>query len=123
MGCIYRIVCGATGRSYIGQTCYSHPFVRYREHQRSAEKYVEGPLYEDMRRYGLHEFECICVCVVANTSLNDLESYYAEQYNAYVSDGGYNVGECGRQRVSDEMVDAKRLRIKRNAIWRNLRRQ
>ena len=123
MGCIYRIVCRATNRSYIGQTCYSHPFVRYREHQRSAEKGADGPLYEDMRRYGLQEFECICVCVVGNAGLNELESYYAEQYGSYVCDGGYNVGECGGERIAREMDDAIRYRIKRNAIWRNLRRQ
>ena len=123
MGCVYRIFCRATNRSYIGQTCYSHPFVRYCEHQRSAAKGVAGPLYEDMRRYGLHEFECICVCVVENTMLNALESYYAEQYSSYVWEGGYNVGECGGERVCRELDDARRLRIKRSAIWKNLGRK
>ena len=73
MGCIYRIVCGATGKSYIGQTAYSHPFVRYVEHQRDAQKGKEGPLYEDLRTYGVHAFVCECVCVAGNEALNELE--------------------------------------------------
>lgn len=123
MGCIYRIVCNATGQSYIGQTAYSHPFVRFREHRAHAEKGTAGALYDAMRTHGIDAFECICVCVAPNEALNDLECYYAEQYDAYTWMGGYNVGECGRCRIADDMRDATRLRIKRNAIWRNLRRQ
>jgi group I intron endonuclease len=122
MGCIYRIVCHATGRNYIGQTSYSHPFVRFREHQNNAKNGDEGPLYEDMRTYALSEFECICLRVALNTQLNDLECYYAEQYNAYVWEGGYNVGECGRSPVRRELSDERRAQIKKNAIWKNLKR-
>jgi len=121
MGCIYRIVCHATGRSYVGQTSYSHPFIRYSQHWASARKGVEGPLYEDMRQYGDREFECICICVVGNEKLNELESYYAEQYGSYVWDGGYNVGECGRSPVRAEMDDERRQWVRRHAIVRNLR--
>ena len=119
MGCIYRIVCHATGRSYIGQTSYSHPFIRFQQHQLSAKKGSPGALYDDMRMYDLHEFECICICVVANETLNNLEAYYAEQYGAYVWDGGYNMGECGRSLVRKEMSDETRVWIRRRAIVRN----
>jgi hypothetical protein len=116
MGCIYRIVCHATGRSYIGQTAYSHPFIRFREHQTAAKKGVPYPLYDDMRIYDLSEFECICLCVAPNTQLNALECYYAEQYDAYVWDGGYNMGECGKARLAREMSDERRDRAKRWAV-------
>lgn len=119
MGCIYRIYCVVTGRNYIGQTSFSHPFVRFVEHQTDAGKGKEGPLYEDLRMYGVHSFECSCICVVPNESLNGLECYYAEQYSAYVWEGGYNQGECGRASVRREMEDDKRLWSKRKAIYNN----
>ena len=119
MGCLYRILCHATGRSYIGQTSLSYPFVRFMEHQRDAEKGHEGPLYDDMRTYGIHAFECICLCVVENVHLNNLECYYAEQYDAYVWDGGYNTGECGRTTVRPNLPDERRMWMKRRAIAKN----
>ena len=120
MGCIYRIVCYATGRSYIGQTSYSHPFERFRQHQTSARKGEVAPLYDDMRKYTISDFECICICCVDNEYLNNLESYYAEQYNAYVWDGGYNTTECGNVQVRQSMTDDKRNEMRKQAIRRNI---
>lgn len=122
MGCIYRIVCHVTGKSYIGQTVYSHPFVRYRQHQTNARKGEPGLLYDDMRRYTIKEFECICICVVENSQLNNLECYYAEQYNAYAWEGGYNTGECGNAPVQKDMTDERRSQMRRNAIVKNMKR-
>lgn len=120
MGCIYRIVRHDTGKSYIGQTSYSHPFERYKHHQTSARGGEPGPLYDDMRQCDLRMFECICICVVPNDQLNDLECYYAEQYDAYVWFGGYNVGECGKAPVKENITDERRLMIRRRAIWKNV---
>ena len=116
MGCLYRIVCHRTGRSYVGQSAYSQPFDRFLEHQRDAARGVPGPLYDDLRLYGVHAFECILLRVSGNDTLNALECYYAEQYAAYVWEGGYNVGECGRAPVRAEVSDSKRLWMKRTAI-------
>ena len=118
MGCVYRLVRSATGRSYVGQTALSHPFQRFREHQRDALNGTEGPLYEDLRTFGVHAFECTCLRVCPNAHLNSLECYYAEQYAAYVWEGGYNTGECGGAPVRAEMSDTKRLWMKRRAIWK-----
>ena len=120
MGCIYRIICHVTGKSYVGQTSYSQPFIRFREHRAAAERGEEGPLYDDMRKYDICEFECQCICVTPNKNLNSLECYYAEQYNAYVCDGGYNVSECGRVPVRPEMDDTRRAWIKRRAIFKRI---
>lgn len=122
MGCIYRIVCHATGRSYIGQTSYSNPFERYKQHQRTALKGKEDPLYEDMRKYGMNEFECICICVVENSLLNALECYYAEQYDAYVWDGGYNIRECGNEIIRRDVSDERRKWMRHRAVWKNMHR-
>jgi hypothetical protein len=118
MGCIYRIVCHATGKSYVGQSSYSNPFERYSQHQLAARKGEESPLYEDMRTHDLREFECICLRVAANSELNGLECYYAEQYGAYVWDGGYNAGECGKSAVRRELSDEVRTWVRRRAIGR-----
>ena len=112
MGCIYRIVCWVTGRSYVGQTVYSHPFVRFGEHQRSAKNGEPGVLYDDLRMYSIHEFECICLCVCSNEALNALECYYAEQYDAY------NVNECGKAPVRKEVSDEQRMWMRKRAILR-----
>jgi hypothetical protein len=120
MGCIYRIVSHVTGKSYVGQTAYSHPFERYKHHQASARGGAIGYLYDDMRKYDIREFECICICVVENEQLNALECYYAEQYNTYVWDGGYNIGECGKALVKDHLTDECRILIRRRAIWKNV---
>lgn len=120
MGCIYRIVNHVTGKSYIGQTAYSNPFERYKQHQATARSGASSELYDDMRKYDIHDFECICICVVENEQLNGLECYYAEQYNAYVWDGGYNAGECGKAPVKGDLPDERRLLIRRHAIWKNV---
>ena len=113
---MYRILCHSTGRNYVGQTSFSHPFQRFLEHQRDAQKGVEGPLYDDLRAYGIGAFECICLRVCPNAQLNSLECYYAEQFGASVWDGGYNVGECGRAPVRAEVSDDRRLWMKRRAV-------
>jgi len=120
MGCIYRIICYATGKSYIGQTAFSHPFIRFREHQKDAKNGKEGKLYDDLRIYNIHEFECICIRVAKNEELNALECYYAEQYDAYEWMGGYNANECGNARVSKEVSDDRRVYMRRTAIRNNI---
>lgn len=118
MGCVYRIVCWATGRSYVGQTAYSHPFVRFRAHQLDAQKGRSGEFYEDLRRIPLEDWECQCICVVPNVQLNALECYYAEMYDAYEWMGGYNQGECGGEPVAREVSDETRMWMRRKAIWK-----
>ena len=76
-------------------------------------------MYDDLRTYTIHEFECSCLRVAKNEELNGLESYYAEQYAAYSWDNGYNVGECGNAKVHKEMSDEQRLHAKRRAIRTN----
>lgn len=119
MGCIYRILCYATGKTYIGQTSFSHPFIRFQEHQKHANEGKLGSLYDDLRTYGIHEFECSCLRFAKNEDLNELECYYAEQYDAYEWMGGYNIIECGTAKVREEMSDDKRLYMKRRAIRTN----
>ena len=123
MGCIYRIVCHATGRSYIGQTSYSNPFSRYQEQQRSAKSGSMYSLHVAMREHDTAAFECECICVVPNKSLNELECYYAEQYDAYTWAGGYNEVECGMAILRREVSDTTRQWMKRRAVWKNMHRR
>ena len=78
-------------------------------------------LHVAMREHGICAFECECIRQIANTSLNELECYYAEQYDAYVWDGGYNQGECGKAAVRREVSDVTRTWMKRRGIWKNMK--
>lgn len=55
-----------------------------------------------------------------NKHLNGLECYYAEQYNAYVWDGGYNAVECGNAPVRRELSDEQRTWMRRKAILKQV---
>jgi hypothetical protein len=118
MGCLYRIVNVQTGQCYIGQTSYSQPFTRFLGHKQQAREGSPLVLHRAMREVGDDQFECECLRQVSNAHLNALEAYYAEQYGAYVSDGGYNERECGGATVRREMNDDTRMWIRRRAIWR-----
>jgi hypothetical protein len=59
--------------------------------------------------------------VVKNEELNALECYYAEQYDAYEWMGGYNLGECGKAPVTEDMPDERRMYKKFQAIRKRLK--
>ena len=120
MGCVYRIVNRRTGQCYIGQTSYSQPFTRFLRHKQEARAGSLQPLHVAMREEGEDAFECECLRQVPNVALNGLEAYYAEQYGSYVSEGGYNVKECGGEPVRREMSDETRLWVRRRAIWKQI---
>ena len=118
MGCVYRIVNRRTGQCYIGQTSYAHPFIRFRGHQEEALNGSPYPLHVAMREEEKGTFECECIRQAPNAMLNALECYYAEQYGSYVSEGGYNIKECGGAQVRREMTDETREWVRRRAIWK-----
>lgn len=102
----------------MGQTSYSNPFGRFMEHQKASKKGSMFLLHVAMREHGVRSFECECIWQAPNASLNDLECYYAEQYGAYVWDGGYNQVECGKAVVCREVSDETRMWMKRRAMWK-----
>jgi len=101
MGYIYRITCIPNGKSYIGRTLHD-PLQRWKQHiykaKRSALKTLLG---QAINKYGADAFRIETVCELPEESLDNMECYYAEQYESYVWQGGYNQTMCGRGRPYD----------------------
>jgi len=102
MGCIYRIFCKETGKSYIGQSIEDSPIKRYNRHwYRALRNEYKYALYNAMRKYDKSSFYLETIIVCSNQSLDNLEAYYAEQYNSYYYENGYNIALCGRGQPRD----------------------
>ena len=101
MGYIYRIVCTANGKSYIGRTLHD-PKQRWKQHVYKAKRStVKTLLGHAINKYGVDAFRIETLCELSEESLDNMECYYAEQYESYVWQGGYNQTECGRGRPYD----------------------
>lgn len=97
MGCIYRIICMVNQKSYIGQTEDETPYNRYAKHWYNANsRNLPFPLYNAFRKYGIDEFKIELIRNCVKLHLDSLESYYAEEYQTYVWQNGYNLAPCGR---------------------------
>lgn len=98
MGCVYRILCKENGKSYIGRTV-NDPITRWKQHvyksKRSADRTLLGCA---INKYGEGSFNIETLRILPNESLDNMECYYAEQYESYVWQGGYNQAMCGRGR-------------------------
>jgi len=111
MGYIYRILCKENGKSYIGRTLHD-PLIRWKQHvyktKRDDSKTLLGYA---IAKYGAESFQVETLCEVSNDALDNMECYYAEQYESYVWQGGYNQTLCGRGRPYD--YDTKETTRKR----------
>ena len=124
MGCIYRILNTSNGKSYVGQSYRNDPKYRYGCHNGDAFK-RNSPLalHCAMRKYGSESF--IIETLVSGKNkhqLNTLECYYAEQYQSYIWENGYNMVACGGGPPTEckkHTKDFKEALAKRNAdrIW------
>lgn len=99
LGCIYLITCIETNGKYVGQSQFSNPINRYKQHwQESKRDRYNYKLYNAMRKYGYEKFKVETLCIVPHKSLNNMEEYWAEQLETYCwdSDLGYNMVWCGQ---------------------------
>ncbi len=104
MGCIYKITNIINNKGYIGQYRKNDPTARWKRHENDALKNNSTvPLHLAIRKYGWDNFKKEIICIIEdNTKLDDLESYYAEQYDTYIWDGkGYNATLCGKRRPTN----------------------
>lgn len=113
MGCIYRILCIENQKSYIGQSIRNDPKSRYSRHWNDAiNRNEDTPLYRAFRKYGKDCFILETLCVVSKDSLDNMECYYAEQYDSYIWNNGYNAVLCGKGcRPSQIHTDEFRLKM------------
>jgi len=105
MPCIYRIRNKNNGKSYIGQTKYDSPKLRFSRHIADMKRRLKNnvsltPFEYALSKHGEESFEVMCLCVCGKESLDSLEQYYAEIFESYIWDfpGGYNATECGKGR-------------------------
>jgi len=100
MGCIYKITCSENGKSYIGQTRKDSPSSRYTRHWNDAiKRNTDTPLYRAFKKYGRDAFSLETLCIIPAESLDNMECYFAEQYESYVWENGYNAVLCGKGRA------------------------
>lgn len=103
-GTIYSIYNRQTSKYYIGQTI-NDLSKRWKEHIYQSNKHNQSPLYKSMRKYGLDSFNVKVIEECSIDILDNRETYWIEQYDAY--NKGYNqtTGAGGQYRISDEVKD------------------
>jgi group I intron endonuclease len=102
-GCIYLVTCLENGKTYVGQYAYENPNGRYTRHWASNQKDT-CIFHRALWKYGKDAFRLEILGVFPRSSLNNMEAYYAEQFQSYMWDtneeagisGGYNMMLCGQ---------------------------
>jgi len=104
IGCIYLIQNMINGKKYIGQTRFKSPKRRWNVHINMSKRGSTLAIHSSIRKYGVDAFHFESLCSVPYDALNNMEAYYAEQYESYTWDnpGGYNMAWCGESRLTDE---------------------
>jgi group I intron endonuclease len=98
IGCIYLITNTENGKKYVGQHNKPDPSTRFKQHIKSAIKdQSHFLLHNSIRKYGAENFKIETLCTCPWDSLDNMEGYYAEQYESYIWDAnpGYNMILCG----------------------------
>lgn len=96
MGFIYIIQNNINDKVYIGQTTRTVE-IRWNEHIRCAKsiRKSKSKLYQAMAKIGIEHFEIKTLFECDNSTLDDEEQYYINQYNSYKD--GYNSTPGGLQ--------------------------
>lgn len=90
------------GKIYIGQSIN----IKYRQyrHFSNTKNNKNSPLYNDLRLYGIENFEFDILEECSIEDLNSKETFYIKKYNSLYPNG-YNIhaGGSTRQRVTDKL--------------------
>ena len=95
-GCIYLVTNLENGKKYVGQHSTTEHLTRWKAHLSRAKCGSKHLLHNSIRKYGEEAFKVERLCVCPVDSLTDLEGYYAEQYDSYMWDNGYNMVWCSK---------------------------
>jgi len=103
-GCVYLIRNKINGKKYIGQTIQKNPSLRWRYH---IKYYPKNPslIQKAIRKYGVDNFDFeVLVYCSEQQSLNQLEDFFIEKYDALAPKGYTCLGSKDRTNVvSDQM--------------------
>jgi hypothetical protein len=82
-------------------------------------------IHSAIRKYGVDAFRFETLCSVPYDALNNMESYYAEQYESYTwnTPGGYNMTWCGESKLTDETRAKMSVKAKGRVISEEQRRK
>jgi group I intron endonuclease len=91
---VYKITNSLNGKSYIGQS--KNIKRRFKNHKESINRKPDdlrgkGPLYDEMKKYGVEHFVFEVLKECDESQLNELEEYYIKKYDS-VSEG-YNIAK------------------------------
>lgn len=95
-GCIYLVTNLENGKKYVGQHNTTDYLARWKKHLYDMKGGSNLLLHKAIRKYGEEAFKVERLCVCPVDSLTDLEGYYAEQYDSYMWDSGYNMVWCAK---------------------------
>ena len=101
-GCVYLVRNMNNGKTYIGQTRFKSPIRRWSVHINMSKRGSTFAIHSAIRKYGENSFIVESLCSVPYNALNNMEAYYAEQYESYTwnTPGGYNMVWCGGSKVA-----------------------
>lgn len=102
-GCIYLVTCLENCKKYVGQYACKNPNRRYIRHWAHNQKDT-CIFHRALWKYGKDAFKLETLGIFSRSSLNNMEAYYAEQFQSYMWDtneeadipGGYNMMLCGQ---------------------------
>lgn len=92
-GVIYCITNLLDGKRYIGQTIQK-PYVRWKEHQRSAIRGTDLAVHRAIRKYGADQFAFSVLLTCSASILDGLEALFISDCGT-LSPGGYNLTAGG----------------------------
>ena len=88
---LYKITNSKTGKLYIGKT--TDPARRWYEHQNMAAKGQQHPLYDSMRKHGIHSFVFEVIEETTSDLVDALEVRLISEHSQYPK--GYNLAKGG----------------------------
>lgn len=107
LGIVYRILCSASGKSYVGQTVRSIED-RWKDHVHEATREKcrgnrrRYPLHAAIRKYGIDAFSIEKLADCKDSELDAVEILWTEFFDCLVPNGYVLVAGHGRGRCSDE---------------------
>ena len=110
LGCIYLITNLVNNKKYVGQHNTPDNMKRYSKHW-AASKTSNTPLYKAFKEFGKENFKIETLCICPLESLYNLEGYYAEIYDSYIWENGYNAQWCGQVQTGYTHSEEARKKI------------